>query len=201
MARDNIHATRGRARRPRHPDRRRHPARARSTLALALYRPCRGRSGCLRGWSPTTRCFCRAHHGRLVCAAPPTIAGLVEVRGLGPRPLAFEPKAPCRPAWSGWSSATRRRAFRRRRRERSAGLRSAAADACRPTTVRRLCRRAGAAVAAAFRSNAVPDLMLRCVKMAMAVRKFGLVNASRVDKIALPPTGQPEGRSCAYERR
>jgi hypothetical protein len=24
-----------------------------------------------------------------------------------------------------------------------------------------------------------------------AVRKFGLVNASRVDKIALPPTGQP----------
>jgi serine kinase of HPr protein (carbohydrate metabolism regulator) len=35
-----------------------------------------------------------AHHGRLVCAAPPTIAGLVEVRGLGPRPVEHEVKSP-----------------------------------------------------------------------------------------------------------
>jgi serine kinase of HPr protein (carbohydrate metabolism regulator) len=35
-----------------------------------------------------------AHDGRVVCAAPATIAGLVEVRGLGPQPAAFEKKAP-----------------------------------------------------------------------------------------------------------
>jgi serine kinase of HPr protein (carbohydrate metabolism regulator) len=35
-----------------------------------------------------------AHHRRLVCTAPPTIAGLVEVRGLGPQPVEHEAKAP-----------------------------------------------------------------------------------------------------------
>lgn len=35
-----------------------------------------------------------AHRGRLLCAAPATIAGLAEVRGLGPVGVAHEAKAP-----------------------------------------------------------------------------------------------------------
>ena len=35
-----------------------------------------------------------AHRGRLVCAAPAAIAGLAEVRGLGPQPVRYEAKAP-----------------------------------------------------------------------------------------------------------
>lgn len=35
-----------------------------------------------------------AHNGRVVCAAPATIVGLVELRGLGPWPAGHEPKAP-----------------------------------------------------------------------------------------------------------
>ncbi len=38
--------------------------------------------------------FLAAHRGRLLCAAPPAIAGLAEVRGLGPRPVRYEAKAP-----------------------------------------------------------------------------------------------------------
>lgn len=38
--------------------------------------------------------FLSARHGRVVCIAPSTIAGLVEVRGVGPRPFGHEPKAP-----------------------------------------------------------------------------------------------------------
>lgn len=38
--------------------------------------------------------FLSIHHGRLLCAVPPAIAGLVEIRGLGPRPLTHEPRAP-----------------------------------------------------------------------------------------------------------
>jgi serine kinase of HPr protein (carbohydrate metabolism regulator) len=34
------------------------------------------------------------HDGRLICAAPPTIAGLAEVRGFGPRPVEHEARAP-----------------------------------------------------------------------------------------------------------
>jgi serine kinase of HPr protein (carbohydrate metabolism regulator) len=34
------------------------------------------------------------HGGRLVCGAPASIAGLVEVRGLGPAPLAHQARAP-----------------------------------------------------------------------------------------------------------
>jgi serine kinase of HPr protein (carbohydrate metabolism regulator) len=37
--------------------------------------------------------FLSVHHGRLVCSAPETIAGLVEVRGIGPQPIDHEPKA------------------------------------------------------------------------------------------------------------
>jgi serine kinase of HPr protein (carbohydrate metabolism regulator) len=33
-----------------------------------------------------------AHGGRLIAAAPPPIAGLVELRGFGPAPLASEPR-------------------------------------------------------------------------------------------------------------
>jgi serine kinase of HPr protein (carbohydrate metabolism regulator) len=33
------------------------------------------------------------HDDRLVCSAPPTIAGLVEVRGVGPQPTPYESKA------------------------------------------------------------------------------------------------------------
>jgi serine kinase of HPr protein (carbohydrate metabolism regulator) len=36
--------------------------------------------------------FISARNGRLVCEAPPPIAGLAEVRSLGPRPLSFEPR-------------------------------------------------------------------------------------------------------------
>ena len=35
-----------------------------------------------------------AHGGRVICAAPATIAGLVEVRGVGPWPAACEMKVP-----------------------------------------------------------------------------------------------------------
>jgi serine kinase of HPr protein (carbohydrate metabolism regulator) len=38
--------------------------------------------------------FLSAHNGRLVCIAPETITGLVEVRGVGPQPTAHEKKAP-----------------------------------------------------------------------------------------------------------
>jgi len=38
--------------------------------------------------------FLAAHQGRLTCSAPESIAGLVEVRGLGPRQVVHEPRAP-----------------------------------------------------------------------------------------------------------
>ena len=37
--------------------------------------------------------FLEAHNGRLVCVAPATIAGLAEIRGLGPRMVDFEARA------------------------------------------------------------------------------------------------------------
>ena len=40
------------------------------------------------------RIFLRAHGGRLVAHAPDAIAGLVEVRGVGPASISFERKAP-----------------------------------------------------------------------------------------------------------
>jgi serine kinase of HPr protein (carbohydrate metabolism regulator) len=38
--------------------------------------------------------FLSAHNGRLICSAPETIAGLAEVRGVGPQPVDHEKKAP-----------------------------------------------------------------------------------------------------------
>jgi len=37
--------------------------------------------------------YLMARHGRLLCAVPSSIAGLAELRGLGPRVVAFEPRA------------------------------------------------------------------------------------------------------------
>jgi serine kinase of HPr protein (carbohydrate metabolism regulator) len=37
--------------------------------------------------------FLSQHAGRLFCTAPDSIAGLVEIRGIGPRPVAYEAKA------------------------------------------------------------------------------------------------------------
>ena len=61
-----------------------------TALALAMVdrfsthgRPCR-----LVG---DDRLLVSVHGGRLVCRAPETIAGSVEVFGIGPRPIAFEP--------------------------------------------------------------------------------------------------------------
>ena len=62
-----------------------------------------------------------AHDGRLVCAAPATIAGLVEVRGVGPQPVAHSRRRRLSTFWSGWWSGARRNGFRRRRRSRSLG--------------------------------------------------------------------------------
>lgn len=61
-------------------------------LALALVAHARslGLFGRLVG---DDQLFLSAHHGRLVCAAPAAIAGLAEIRGLGPRPMEFEAKA------------------------------------------------------------------------------------------------------------
>ena len=39
------------------------------------------------------RVLLRRHHGRLIAAPHPLIAGLVEIRGAGPQPRAFEPAA------------------------------------------------------------------------------------------------------------
>ncbi len=69
------------------------PGSGKTGLALALVSHARsfGLFGRLVG---DDQLFLSVHHGRLVCAAPPTIAGLAEVRGLGPSPLEFEARAP-----------------------------------------------------------------------------------------------------------
>ncbi|UVK43116.1 HPr kinase/phosphorylase [Mesorhizobium sp. AR07] len=61
-----------------------------TTLALALIDHCRQR-GLFSRLIGDDQLFVEAHAGRLLCRAPATIAGLVEVPGLGPRPLPFEP--------------------------------------------------------------------------------------------------------------
>lgn len=38
--------------------------------------------------------FLSEHHGRVICSAPATIAGMAEVRGIGPKPLPHEARAP-----------------------------------------------------------------------------------------------------------
>jgi len=59
-------------------------------LALIMYARALGRFGCLIG---DDQLLLSGHGGRLVCAAPRTLAGLVEIRGLGPRPIRHEAKA------------------------------------------------------------------------------------------------------------
>ncbi|MGT2465277.1 HPr kinase/phosphorylase [Mesorhizobium atlanticum] len=63
-----------------------------TTLALALLDHCRTR-GMFSRLVGDDQLFATAQGGRLVCRAPATIAGLCEVHGIGPRPLAFEPAA------------------------------------------------------------------------------------------------------------
>ncbi|TPI66131.1 HPr kinase/phosphorylase [Mesorhizobium sp. B3-1-3] len=63
-----------------------------TTLALALIDHCRAR-GLFARLVGDDQLFAVAHGGRLVCRAPASIAGLAEVHGIGPRPLAFEPAA------------------------------------------------------------------------------------------------------------
>jgi serine kinase of HPr protein (carbohydrate metabolism regulator) len=63
-----------------------------TTLALALIDHCRTR-GVFSLLVGDDQLFFAAHGGRLVCRAPASIAGLCEVHGIGPRPLAFEPTA------------------------------------------------------------------------------------------------------------
>lgn len=61
-------------------------------LALALIAHARA-SGVFSRLIGDDQLYLTAHHGRLLCAVPSPIAGLAELRGLGPRALAFEPKA------------------------------------------------------------------------------------------------------------
>ncbi|ADV09639.1 MULTISPECIES: hypothetical protein [Mesorhizobium] len=61
-----------------------------TALALALIDHCRQRGSFAR-LVGDDQLFVEAHAGRLLCRAPAAIEGLVEVPGLGPRPLPFEP--------------------------------------------------------------------------------------------------------------
>lgn len=63
-----------------------------SRLALALIDLCRAR-GRFAALVADDRVWLSAHGGRLVAAAPQPIAGLVEIRGYGPAPLAHEKRA------------------------------------------------------------------------------------------------------------
>lgn len=63
-----------------------------TALALALVEKLRS-SGRFARLVADDQVFLSAHRSRLVCHAPPTIAGLAEVRGLGPVPVAYEPAA------------------------------------------------------------------------------------------------------------
>jgi serine kinase of HPr protein (carbohydrate metabolism regulator) len=69
------------------------PGSGKTGLALALVSHARA-FGLFARLVGDDQLFLSAHEGRLVCAVPPTIAGLAEVRGLGPRRLEFEAKAP-----------------------------------------------------------------------------------------------------------
>ncbi|MEZ2328768.1 HPr kinase/phosphorylase [Mesorhizobium sp. RCC_202] len=60
-----------------------------TTLALALIDHCWAH-GLFSRLIADDQLFAAAYGGRLVCQAPEAIAGLVEVHGIGPRPLAFE---------------------------------------------------------------------------------------------------------------
>ncbi len=61
-----------------------------STLALALVRRCR-LGGRFARLVADDQLFLERAGDRLIARAPQSIAGLVEIRGLGPHPCAFEP--------------------------------------------------------------------------------------------------------------
>jgi serine kinase of HPr protein (carbohydrate metabolism regulator) len=63
-----------------------------TALALALIAQARC-EGMFARLVSDDQVFLSNHRERLVCSAPPTISGLVEVRGLGPRPIKAEPSA------------------------------------------------------------------------------------------------------------
>lgn len=63
-----------------------------TALALALIDHFRGR-GLYSRLVADDQLFVAGHAGRLVCTAPSTIAGLVEVPPIGPQEIAFEPAA------------------------------------------------------------------------------------------------------------
>lgn len=63
-----------------------------TTLALALIAQAR-REGIFARLVSDDQVFLSNHAGRAVCRAPETIGGLVEVRGLGPQAIRFEPAA------------------------------------------------------------------------------------------------------------
>jgi serine kinase of HPr protein (carbohydrate metabolism regulator) len=63
-----------------------------TTLALALIDHFRARNLFSR-LVGDDQLFVAQSGGRLICRPPPTIAGLVEVPGIGPQPMAFEPGA------------------------------------------------------------------------------------------------------------
>ena len=69
------------------------PGSGKTGLALALVSHARA-FGLFARLVGDDQLFLSVHHGRLVCTAPPTIAGLAEVRGLGPSALEFEARAP-----------------------------------------------------------------------------------------------------------
>ncbi|MFE0016241.1 HPr kinase/phosphorylase [Mesorhizobium sp. NPDC059054] len=63
-----------------------------STLALALISHFRAQ-GRFSRLIADDQLLISSHGGRLLCAAPPTIAGLAEVAGIGPQPVAYEKEA------------------------------------------------------------------------------------------------------------
>ncbi len=63
-----------------------------TALALALVDRIRAGGGFARLVSDD-QVFLSGHDGRLLCRAPATIAGLAEVRGIGPTPFVHEPAA------------------------------------------------------------------------------------------------------------
>ena len=69
------------------------PGMGKTQLALDLMSHAR-RHGLFARLVADDQIFLSAHRGRLVCAAPPAIAGLAEIRGLGPQPVRYEAKAP-----------------------------------------------------------------------------------------------------------
>jgi serine kinase of HPr protein (carbohydrate metabolism regulator) len=61
-----------------------------TTLALALIADAQ-RDGLFARLVSDDQVFVKSETGRVVCSAPATIRGLAEIRGLGPRPVRFEP--------------------------------------------------------------------------------------------------------------